>query len=560
MEFKLNYSNIASTACGIFIEDAEMMKWVDAASKFNSDHVRFFPIPGIVANSLSGVLLISDGLNDFESGSHQKVQSIGNSFFLLENSEVSPRLNEDALLKRFGRTPHFFHPIYGLIELEELKDWASFVELKPLQVTLTQAEKGPEIPYKLGNYFIREVEPEEVLKTLIEKAIPDRSSLDHPQLTSWEKIKLKALRTVLSKKGKKKATDKIDKEDVNESDNQDINTSHKKSWWKRNREKMEEQLEDLEERNKRELDKLMDMLEKDPDEALKYALPIDRSGFSRGRDVGFTMMKRWGSRSGGGSPGGGNVNLEESRADVLRSKYNQMATRYVETQQWEKASFVYLELLSNPTQAAIVLQQGKKYEAAAAIFLSRCKDKARAAECYESGNFNSRAIELYEELDQQLKVGDLQTKMGNGTQAELAYNKEITKMLSSKRYFSAGIVAHDKLSNVQAARDHYTKGWELEQRPNDCLNAFLDTFKLDERRKNIVSLHKEEFEGEAAHRFLEVLKNQLNHEKELQDDVELIVYETVARNSKKDKKIVQTLKNFNKGELVLKDIMRFRLR
>jgi hypothetical protein len=214
--------------------------------------------------------------------------------------------------------------------------------------------------------------------------------------------------------------------------------------------------------------------------------------------------------------------------------------------------------LSEPNIAGNVLEKGNRCEAAAAIFLSKCNNKVRAAECYENGHFYRKSIDLYEELGQQMKVGDLYTKMGNDPKAKTAYKKDVTKMVDSKRFYEAGEIAQNKITDIHSARGYFVEGWKVNQRPNVCLNAYLDSYSVEERKKNIQKLHSEHFEGGTAHRFIDVLKDQLKKEKDLHNDVELIVYETVARNAPRDKTIVDTLKNFNKGELVTKDIMRFK--
>lgn len=564
MEFKLTYSKgISKNPCGVFVEDAKITTWIETASQLGVDRVQFFPVPGNEANTVSGALLISDQIGTEQTTRNPLVYNLGGVFYVLSNSHISPQLNELAIIERFGFTPHFFHPVYGLIELQELTDWAPFLELNQTPIDILQPEPGPRFPARLREYFIREIEPEEVLKSLIEKSVPQRKSLESKPLSSWEKFKLKSYGFILGKKGKGGKQDadgeKIDgttSEGAGSSANESVET--KKSWWKRKKDNIQKEFENLEERNKQELDKLMDMLKKDPDEALKYALPIDRSEYSRGPEVGYTMQKRWGLGFSNGSGSGGSVNLGESKTDALRRQYTEMAENYADNEDWEKASFVYMELLSNPHSAADVLKRGKKYEAAAAIYLSKCKAKLNAAECYELGRFYGRAIDLYEELDRQEKIGDLYTRMGNEPKAKSAFGKEIVKLSQAKRFFDAGEISRTKLTDQQQARSLYMEGWNTGNRQNDCLNQYLDTYDLGEKRKSIDHLHEENFEGRTAHHFLEVLKLQLDKNAELQDKIEVVAYETISRNSAKDSAIVNLVQFFNKSELVSKDVLRFK--
>ena len=59
--------------------------------------------------------------------------------------------------------------------------------------------------------------------------------------------------------------------------------------------------ENLAERNQNQLDKLLKMLNDNPEEALKYAIPLDPNNSSRGgAQGGFTLNKRWGAFEFGG--------------------------------------------------------------------------------------------------------------------------------------------------------------------------------------------------------------------------------------------------------------------
>jgi len=537
------------------------MSWIAAASELSTDQVHFFPIPGNTPNSIAGALIIAENPVNLISSRFPRVHSLDGALFLMEHSQLSPLLSPEALRDCFKGAPHFFHPSYGLIALEELRDWSSFMSLNITQERITKPSKGLDGTDTLGNYFVREIEPEEVLKTLIKKSVPNPGgTLESKRLSVLEKVKLYALRLLVGKKRSKKKAKKSNKLDASkETVAPKAVNSAKKSWWKRKEEGMINELEDLEERNKKELEKLMDLLDKDPDHALKYALPIDRSGYSRGPEVGFTMVNRWSLRGNFGSGGSsGSVSLKDDQTNLLRQKYSSMADAYIQSEDWEKASFVYLELLSDPNRAANVLEKGKKYEAAAAIFLSRCKNSIRAADCYEKGKFYNRAIDLQQELDNQMKVGDLYTKMGDTARAEIAYTKEIAKMTSSNRFFEAGNVACNQLTDMDQAREHYKEGWKKGALSNKCLDAFLDTFALKEKRREIAALHQEELKYNKAQVFIDVLIEQGKKEQALKHEIEIVVFETIARVSKENPRIVESLKEVNTGELVSKDILRFR--
>ena len=88
--------------------------------------------------------------------------------------------------------------------------------------------------------------------------------------------------------------------------------------------------EKLQERNKKEVDKLLDLMKNNPEEALRFAIPLDEHGYMRGKSMSqFKMQDRgidfslFGSLNLGGS-GGGGVDLGEEYFRI-RKQYESSA-------------------------------------------------------------------------------------------------------------------------------------------------------------------------------------------------------------------------------------------
>src|SRR5262245_28647898 len=129
--------------------------------------------------------------------------------------------------------------------------------------------------------------PEDVLKNMADNVFPKQEELKDKPLSVWEKAKLFMYRQVFK-------TDKPGKPSTTDSP---LKAALKKIYKDEDRWKsMQQNYENLEERNKKHLDKLLDLLKKNPDEALKYAIPLDEQNTTRGGlnpRGGFEFAQRW---------------------------------------------------------------------------------------------------------------------------------------------------------------------------------------------------------------------------------------------------------------------------
>src|ERR1700761_8084029 len=94
-----------------------------------------------------------------------------------------------------------------------------------------------------------------------ENTFPQKKEFNDKPLGWGEKIKLGLLKLLFGSSDKIKA-----------SENRIIQS-------------LQEKLEDLERRNQSEVEKLMELFKNNPDEALKYAIPLDGEGTTRGGNM-----------------------------------------------------------------------------------------------------------------------------------------------------------------------------------------------------------------------------------------------------------------------------------
>jgi len=220
--------NSPYTRCGIFIKHASPKVWLEEIKRMQlklSD-CTLYPCPGTEANSISGVLIIfKTAQKKVDVMQNLCVQRVQTGFFIPENTKLNMALRQEEFAKLLKGKPHFFHHQFGLIELEEEVQWEELLNVPEEQFPkLETPAKGVNIPMQVTAFSV-EIEEEETEK-----------ELNNP--FSSEQIDPKHL--------------PFDMKRVLEGNN-------------------------------KEVEKYLKYLDKNPEAALKMAVPLDMMGTSRGK-------------------------------------------------------------------------------------------------------------------------------------------------------------------------------------------------------------------------------------------------------------------------------------
>ncbi|MFN7840436.1 MAG: hypothetical protein ACK5YR_23855 [Pirellula sp.] len=220
--------------------------------------------------------------------------------------------------------------------------------------------------------------------------------------------------------------------------------------------------ETLEARREASVNRLMEMLDKDPEEGLRYAIPIKNADSGRGQGTPGSELvaRRFGLQD---SPGGSSDpwSLSWNAQQKLRSKYTQLAQQELRAGRAERAATIYIQLLSDYPQAAQALEQGQLYRQAAEVYQERLHNISKAAEMHVyAGNFEA-AVALYQKLNDHLKVGDLYSQLNMEIEASMAYRKHVEMLASSGKWCAAADVLLSKLHAVDEAIDLLQSQWPV---------------------------------------------------------------------------------------------------
>ena len=538
----------------ILIQGETLHVWLSEIQAMNLSlgEIQCYGLPGVRANSLWGCMVIPiGGRMPAAIGRNSYCQRVHPLLYIPENSLLSPAVTGEELTAMVGDRLHIFHPAIGWVELEEPVDWEALIEL-PLQADrMVRRPAAPAaIPMAIRSFYIKGLPPEEVLERLDAQLFPEKAAVKKGPLSLWEKILLVLLRLLcwgilpLFK----------------------IPLGPRASAWLGLRQrKLKEKEHDLEERNKQEMDKLLDMFRDDPEEALRYAIPLDSDGTSRGKSVSmrFELVRRWndltmwGRRPG---MGGGTLVGMDMEFERLKRQYESTAKSLIGKGDYRKAAFVYLRLLKDYLQAALTLEEGGLYAEAATIYLEHNKDKIKAAECYEKGRLTQQAIELYLELGKEEKVGDLYRSINRRQEANIYYTKVVNGYTGTRQYLKASMIIREKMGDEDRAQSLLLEGWRSGKDAEKCLDNYFSHIRDDRQLESeIKRIYAEDTEEHKRGIYLEVLKHAYRRGGSAEATARDIAYEIVAQLVKDDPSVVAALQSFNQQDNNLrKDILKFK--
>jgi|GEM_PF-301379 len=580
---------------GVFIKSALPKVWLQEIQNIGLafDMVKVFPVPGANANELFGCLLVFDQtLARIDIGKNHYCQLIENKLFIPENTVVTPQLTKAEWHNLFSEHYHFLHSDIGLVELKEEVFWIDLLETPVLkEIDILEPSKTIHIPQKISSLRY-EINTEDILEAL-EKSFSDEEVLDELPFD----------------------------------------------------------MEELMKGNQKEMDKFLVFLDKNPEMALKLAIPLDTLGTARGGFDGkfsfdgidssfsgggsfsggrrntvnesefdgkpfiivfkiiFVLVVLFNlkgchfsnanignnsslaliiivfaigliialavissdssSSSGGYSPpprpsgsGGGSALIDSERFATIQNRYEKIAEEFKERKDYAKAAHVYMKLLKNHYKAADVLEEGELYSEAAAVHLKYCNNKNKAAECYEKGHVYKQAIELYKEINQNEKVGDLYTILKEKPEADKFYGKVIDEYKVNNQYVKASFIYKNKIKDIEGAQDVLIKGWRSNKDALNCLNNYFVNIESTEKlSRTITSIYESDVSAENSELFLQAMKQEFKKHEELEEITKNIAYEIVADKIVTKPDIASELIAFNeKNKSILKDVMKYKLK
>lgn len=277
--------------------------------------------------------------------------------------------------------------------------------------------------------------------------------------------------------------------------------------------------------------------------------------------ITFLKDKEQNNRNLVGRKGSGSSNfyVENSLFDKIRSKYEELAEKYIAEKDYKKAARVYMNLLQDNYRGAKTLENGGLYNEAAVVYLKKLNNKSDAAVCYEKAKQHKKAIELYKEMEQKEKVGDLYKEINDLKNAHHYYQLVADDYTGNNQMVKASLVYRKKMEKTEEAQKVLLKGWEEDKDAFNCLNNyFANIFDIKKLESEIMNLYEKTPDNKKI-TYLDAMKYEFKKSQELHAVTRNIAYEIIAEKVNTRSEIVNELKFFNPNdEVILKDISRFK--
>ncbi len=229
----------------------------------------------------------------------------------------------------------------------------------------------------------------------------------------------------------------------------------------------------------REIQRLLHMLETDPHEGLRHAIPFGDGSGRRGnanpsnqlgaRDADFDSR-----RLAGGGPAD-YWDLPNEYRLRLQQKYRELALRETSLGRHRRAAFIYAELLGDFASAAAVLAAGRHHREAAVLYREKLNQPLQAARCLEEGGLLAEAAALFEELGEHERAGDVHRRLDDAENADRCYEAALGVLARRSDFLSAAALAEKKLRRPDQALELLRSGWSHEPQAQACLEGWFQT-------------------------------------------------------------------------------------
>ena len=234
---------------------------------------------------------------------------------------------------------------------------------------------------------------------------------------------------------------------------------------------------DQEERNK-EINRLIEILKKSPEQGLSFAIPMSGLNSTRGTGYSGTQLTR---RSTGFSLSGlfgGEMadpwDIAQQQQEELIRSYRKLAVQETQAGRYRRAAYIYATLLGDIEAGVRVLQEGGHYDESAVILRDKLKRPVAAAECLQRGGRLSEAITLYLDNDKWIEAAKLYEQLDQIDQAHKWYRHAAGELVQAQDFIGAAKLYEEKLADLDQARDVLYRGWQSPYNDWQCLPTLFD--------------------------------------------------------------------------------------
>ncbi|MEM6471432.1 MAG: hypothetical protein AAF802_17855 [Planctomycetota bacterium] len=223
-----------------------------------------------------------------------------------------------------------------------------------------------------------------------------------------------------------------------------------------------------------QLKKLLKMTERDPDRALRFAIPLTGGQGFRGLSIpGAQLLERI-PMFGAGRAGPGDVwQVSDSMNLQLRNRYIEMANREMAAGRHRRAAYIFSELLGDHHSAANALRQGHDYHHAAIYYRDRLHRKRDAAECFEKAGEYQEAERLRIELGDTIEIARMWSRAGREDLRQRWLEQAVEDLLDRGERLQAAELLDEEENDRDRARLLLEDAWPNDRSARDCMRRLF---------------------------------------------------------------------------------------
>lgn len=454
-----------------FVAGPDPCDWLTTIADWNVplEKLRFFVVPGLDASSSPiGALVVAPQAKVHSPGRAVPFGRVAQRLYLPVEARLDPPVSDDdlAALLPVDLEVCLWHPIAGLVgfEARDGVTFDRFLEFSPPD----EADWGMAEPGVPINERLRSVEPQSV-PSAISVLMQGRDDIgtEAEQISELPPLPDEPGTDLLSKAGAGMgaAFAKIGIWLLNLLPS----SASSPTWADRLEQSLKDKLQrlmqqfDLSSARDRELRRLLSMLEADPDQGLKFAIPFGGEASHRGMGTAGSQLTRRDTdfnlgRLGGGGPADPWDVSNEMRL-ALSQKYRLLATREIQLKRYRRAAYIFAELVGDLVSAAGALMTGQHYREAACLYKERLNRPLDAARCLEKGGLWAEALQLFKELRQFEVAGDIARRIDQEDEAQRLYRVAVFAARGASDHREAARLLDDKLHVPLEALEELIEGW-----------------------------------------------------------------------------------------------------
>lgn len=508
---ELRYSpHVLRPAAAWFVASSDPRDWLAEGTRcfvssighaaVAQSRMRFLPIPSSPQRRDPGGALIIPGTDAAieipqvgRSSRCLPYGQLGGRLFLPVESRLDPEVSDDELRGLLSdRLSYVWHPAAGLVavETDDLLSMADLIHVDPPQRRQwDQARPGERLPSRLvGLAPLNSLATETVLRMGQDDIGSESDQISELPRTSDEPkpglnnaVQRAALNILASGlQGLSFVRNLIPAQSGGASAGSGRQTASGSSGLERLTNWAQQQIGHLNQallsEREKEIRRLIHLLQTEPDQGLKYALPLggdaQRGTASPGhrlteRSIDFSL----------GHLGGGRAadtwDISNEGRQQLAAHYRVLANREMQLGRFRRAAYIFGELLADFEAAAGALKQGKNWREASVLYRVRLKRPLDAAECLEQGGHWTEAGEAYVEWGEHERAGDIYTRLQQHEEARTLYQRAIEKCRSRSDWLGSARILEAKLDAVDEAIDELSAAWPQTGQAVACLHELF---------------------------------------------------------------------------------------